>query len=116
MERMESLVEKRCKVSTPSTLTHQTKQRVQNDQGMWHSFFINLWHIRTMKKDILLDCLHWGGGTILQTLKNVLVNLIYMAMGLYYAIRLLMEFFPPWLKLHHNIESFLNTHFWRVKF
>jgi hypothetical protein len=48
-----------------------------------------------MKKDILLDCLHWGGGTILQTLKNVLVNLIYMAMGLYYAIRLLMEFFPP---------------------
>jgi hypothetical protein len=35
------------------------------------------------------------GGTIFQTLKNVLVNLIYMAMGLYYAIRLLMEYCPP---------------------
>jgi hypothetical protein len=40
MGRMESPNEKRCKVLTPSTPTHQTKQRVQKGQGMWHSFFI----------------------------------------------------------------------------
>jgi hypothetical protein len=34
MGRMESLIENKCKVLTPSTPTHQTKQQVQNGQGM----------------------------------------------------------------------------------
>jgi hypothetical protein len=48
-----------------------------------------------MKKKIYNWIVYIWGGTILQKNLNVLVNLIYMAMGLYYAIRLLMEYCPP---------------------